>query len=79
MRGRSVEPVWVSRLTISLEKSALATAPALRGDLHDAAFDRRRVVVARDIVAADHVEDDVGALAVGRLLDRGDEILAPCS
>ena len=26
-RGRSVEPVWVSRFTISLEKSALATAP----------------------------------------------------
>ena len=40
-----------------------ADRAALRGDLDDAAFDRRRVVVARDIVAADHVEDDVGAAA----------------
>ena len=47
----------------------------LKGDLYDAAFDGGCVVVAIDIFAADHVEDDVGAAAVGRLLGRGDEIL----
>ena len=31
--------------------------------------------VARDVVAADHVEDEVGALAAGRLLHRLDEVL----
>ena len=45
-----------------------ADGAALRGDLDDAAFDRGGLVVARDIVAADHVEDDVGAAAAGRLL-----------
>ena len=50
---------------------------ALERDLHDPALDRRGLVVALDIVAADHVEDDVGALAAGRGLGRGDEILRP--
>ena len=68
VRGLSVEPVWTSRFTISLEKSVLPFAPPCVGDLHDAALDRRGVVVARHIVAADHVEDDVGAAAAGRLL-----------
>src|SRR5262249_15135240 len=45
---------------------------ALKRDLHGCGF-----VVALDVVAADHVEDDVGALAVGRGLRRGDEIFAP--
>ena len=47
----------------------------LEGDLHDASVDGGGLVVALDVVAADHVEDDVGALAVGRRLGGGDEIL----
>ena len=38
------------------------------------AFDGGCVVVAIDIFAADHVEDDVGAAVAGRLLGCGDEI-----
>ena len=49
--------------------------PAQERDLHDASVDRRRGVIARDVVAADHVENDVGALAVGRRERRRDEIL----
>ena len=45
-----------------------------KGDLHDAPVDRGGFVVALDVVAADHVEDDVGALAAGRVFGRGDEI-----
>ena len=52
----------------------VAMRAALESDLHDAPFDGGCLVVALDIVAADHVEDDVGAAAVGRLLGRGDEI-----
>ena len=47
---------------------------ALKGDLHDAPVDRGGLVIALDIVAADHVENDVGALAAGRGLGGGDEI-----
>ena len=49
--------------------------PAQERDLHDPAVERRGGVIARDIVAADHVEDDVGALAVRRGERRRDEIL----
>ncbi len=48
---------------------------ALEGDLHDAPLDRRRLVIALDVIAADHVEDKLGALAVGGRLGRGDEVL----
>ena len=48
----------------------------LQRDLHHAPFDRRGFVVALDIVAADHVENDVCALALGGGLGRGDEIFA---
>ena len=46
----------------------------LKGDLHDAAFDGGGVVVAIDVFAANHVEDDVGAAVAGCLLGCGDEI-----
>ena len=46
-----------------------------RQRLHDAAVDRRGVVVAADIGAADHVEDDVDALAAGGVLGNRHEIL----
>src|SRR5207245_3552162 len=45
-------------------------------DLHDATLDGRSLVVALDIVAAHHVEDEVGALAAGGLLGGGHEVLA---
>ncbi len=45
------------------------------GDLHDAAVLGGGLVVAADIVAADHVEDQVGAAPAGRRLHRRDEIL----
>jgi hypothetical protein len=48
----------------------------LKGDLYDAPFDGGCVVVAIDIFAADHVEDDVGAAVAGRLLGCGDEIFS---
>src|SRR5262249_56637627 len=50
--------------------------PRLQRDLHHASLDRRSFVVALDIVAADHVENDVCALAVRGGLGRGDEIFA---
>ena len=56
-------------------KSTVAFGAALEGDLHDAPFDGGGLVVALDVVAADHVEDNIGALAAGRLLRRGDEVL----
>ena len=45
------------------------------GDLVDAAILGDAVQIALDIVAADHVEDQIDALAAGFLLDHGDEIL----
>ena len=56
-------------------KSTVAFGAALECDLHDAALDRRRFVIARDVVAADHVEDNVGALVAGRGFGGGDEVL----
>ena len=47
---------------------------ALEADLHDPALDRGRLVVALDIVAADHVEDHVGAGSAGAALGDRDEI-----
>ena len=73
-RARSVEPVWVSRLSMMRRKSTVAFGRALEGDLHHAPFDRGRLVVALDVVAAHHVEDNIGALAAGRGLGGGDEV-----
>src|SRR5271154_7143265 len=44
-------------------------------DLHDSPVQGRRRIVALDVVAADHVENDVGAPARGRLKRQGDEIV----
>ena len=43
-------------------------------DLDDPPFNGRGVVVALDIVAADHVEDDLRPLSAGEGLDLGDEV-----
>src|SRR5581483_5335703 len=48
----------------------------LERDLHDAALDAGRLVIALDIVAADHVEDNIGALAAGRRFGDRDEVFA---
>ena len=48
---------------------------ALECDLHDAPLDRGRFVIARDVIAADHVEYNVGALVGGGRLGGGDEVL----
>src|SRR5262245_23927455 len=50
---------------------------ALERDLHDAAVDRGSLVVALDVVAADHVDDELGAPTAGRLLGDADEVLGP--
>src|SRR5690606_4164233 len=47
---------------------------AKRGDLDDAALDGGGVVVAVDIIAANHVKDYLDALAAGLLLDDADEV-----
>ena len=47
------------------------------GDLHDPPVHRRGSVVARDIVPADHVEDDIGAPSTGRRQRPLDEVLGP--
>ena len=67
VRGRSVDPVIHSRLRIITEKSSLGLGALQERDLHQPAFDRQQVEVAADVVAADHVEDDVDAAAAGRL------------
>ena len=48
---------------------------ALKRDLHHAALHGGGFVIALDVVAAHHVENHIGALAVGRGFGRGDEIL----
>ena len=56
-------------------KLTSAFGAALECDLHDAPLDRRRFVIARDVIAADHVEYNVGALAAGGRFGGGDEVL----
>ena len=48
---------------------------ALECDLHDASLDRGGFVIARDVIAADHVQYNVGALVAGGRLGGGDEVL----
>ena len=48
---------------------------ALECDLHDAALHRGRFVIARDVIAADHVQYNVGALVAGGRFGGRDEVL----
>ena len=48
---------------------------AEKRDLDDAALDRGRVVIAFDVIAADHIENDIGAGAIGRILCLSDKIV----
>ncbi len=61
-------------------QSVLATAPGLGRRSARSPFDRRRMIVAHDIVAGHHVEDDIGTLAVGKVLSSPRRRnLLPCS
>ena len=55
-------------------RNRLARGGGLESDLHDAPFDGGCIIVAIDILSADHVEDDVGAAVASRRLGCGDEI-----
>ena len=56
-------------------KSIVAVSPPMKPITHQPAFDRQRREIARDVVAADDVENQVDAAAAGQLLDDVDEIL----
>ncbi len=73
-RMRSVEPVWVSRFTISTWAGTSARLPFCVAIWTMRPVLRRGVVVPRDVVSADHVEDHVGAASAGCLLHTGDEV-----
>ena len=68
-RPRMHEPFehQATKIDVGAERS-------LKCDLHDAAFDRGRIVVAIDVFATDQVENDVGAAFTGRCFGRDDEI-----
>ena len=57
VRGRSVEPVMVSRRRITCIRSSSTFDEAEERNLHQAALDREQRQVAGHVVAADHVED----------------------
>src|SRR5690606_31381403 len=46
------------------------------GDLHQTAVDGERADIARNVAAADHIQDHVDALAAGQLLHDGHEVLS---
>src|SRR5664280_1916668 len=48
---------------------------ALECDLHDTALHRGRFVIARDVISADHVQYNVGALVAGGRLGGCDEVI----
>ena len=75
VRGRSVEPVKVSRLIMIGVQSISTFEPLQESDLHQAAIERQAAQVARDVVAADHVEDHVDAAVAGEPRHLGHEIL----
>ena len=55
----------------------LHPAAAQKGDHHEAALERQALQVLLDVVAADHVEDDVDARLAGDARDLGDEVFGP--
>ena len=73
---RNVDPVSVSRLSMSGVKLTSAMGTIEKRDLYDAALIRSGVDIALYVVTANHVEDQVNALAIGRLLCNGDEIVS---
>ena len=75
-RGRSVEPVSVSRRCMILAMLISATAPRWTAIETWRPSSAQAFEVAGQIVAADHVEHDVDARAAGEPLHRLDEIVA---
>ena len=75
LRGRSVEPVWTRRLAVIGRRSSATSVAEQRGDLDDTAVHRGRAIIHLDIGTTDHVEDDIGAAAVGCRHHGFDEIL----
>ncbi len=73
-RDRNVEPVCVQALEQDAAEIDIGARRALEADLHDATLDGGGLVVALDVVAADHVEDHVGARSAGAALGDRDEI-----
>ncbi len=55
----------------------LHLAAAQEGDDDEAALEREAAEILLDVVAADHVEDDVDAALAGDPRDLGDEVLRP--
>lgn len=51
--------------------------PIEKGDLHDAAIFGRSLVIAINVVTADHIENHIGTSAFGHVLDDLDKILVP--
>ena len=70
LRVRSVDPVSVEPLLHQGRRLISARAPAEQADLEQAAVHREALDVALQVVAADDVEDDVDAFAVGRIRER---------
>ena len=75
--GRSVEPVIVSRFDHHLREVELDLRPGLVRDHHQPPLQRQGAHVARQVVAADHVEDDVDAAPRRRVAHRVDEVGHP--
>ena len=76
-RGRSVEPVRVSRRRMMSKIGISALGAALNGDRHVASVLGQAGEVARHIIAADHVDDDVDAAPIGDAVHLLDEVLRP--
>src|SRR5215472_14582827 len=74
-RARSVEPVWVRRLSISRMRSTVTRDEARNAICTMRPSDGGGFVVAADIIAADHIEDQVDAGPLRRLLAQSDKIL----
>jgi hypothetical protein len=72
-RGRSVDPVTVSDAAESHHVDLRRDAAEER-DLHEAAVNGKRLDVARDVLAADHIEDEIDAAASRAIANGGHEI-----
>jgi len=69
------ERVWVSRFHHYLAMFDGDLGAVEGRDLHDAAIDRGGIIVAVDVVAGDHIEDEVDARIVVFRLDHGETSL----
>ena len=75
VRGRKVDPESVRRFSIMGNRSMSALEPLRKANRKDAAIPGGGRDVPCDVVAADHVEDDIDAAALGQPSRHADEIL----